>query len=209
MEKAISNIFCVGRNYVLHAQELNNAVPDSPLFFSKPTHAIVQTDGQTFTLPGDQGDVHYEAEWVIHIGRPYFPGAKADELIDGMALGIDFTLRDTQSVLKKKGYPWLAAKGFLNSALLTPFTDFPGLEACSKIDFTLNVNDKEVQRGNISQMIFSPQALLEFCAKHYGLDAGDIIFTGTPAGVGKIADGDHLTLKWGSEVAGEAIASLN
>ncbi|WP_010630711.1 fumarylacetoacetate hydrolase family protein [Sporolactobacillus vineae] len=204
----IKNIYCVGRNYALHAQELNNAVPDAPMFFFKPTHAVVWTDGKTVTLPGHQGSVHYEAEWVIHIGSDFTPGAAADDLIDSMALGIDFTLRDVQSVLKKKGYPWLAAKGFLHSAVLTPFTDFPGIKACTKADFSLEINGHERQRGNIGQMIFDPQALIDYCGTHYGLGAGDIIFTGTPAGVGQVADGDQFDLKWGDVSLGAFRAAL-
>ncbi|MCO7175109.1 fumarylacetoacetate hydrolase family protein [Sporolactobacillus kofuensis] len=209
MKKSIQNIFCVGRNYAMHAKELNNAVPTSPLFFSKPTHSIVEATGQSVTLPGNQGAIHFEAEWVVHIGRAYSPGAKADDLIDAMALGVDFTLRDTQTILKQKGYPWLAAKGFLNSALLTPFMEFPGLKACSKTDFTLHINGREVQRGNISDMIFNPQSLLDYCGQHYGLGEGDLLFTGTPAGVGKVTSDDRLTLIWGSTVVGEATVRLN
>ncbi|GGL49512.1 fumarylacetoacetate hydrolase family protein [Sporolactobacillus putidus] len=204
----ITNIFCVGRNYALHAKELNNAVPTSPMFFSKPTHAAVEARGQTIELPGNQGDVHYEAEWVVHIGSPFKPGLPADGLIDKMALGIDFTLRDVQSVLKEKGHPWLRAKGFLNAAVLTPFISFPGVEACRETDFSLQINGKEVQRGNIGQMIFDPQTLIDFCGSHYGLGAGDILFTGTPAGVGKVADGDAFSLQWGQDLLGEFSIAL-
>lgn len=204
----ITNIFCVGRNYALHAKELNNAVPSSPMFFSKPTHAAVEARGQIIELPGDQGEVHYEAEWVIHISRACQPGLRADELIDAMALGIDFTLRDVQSELKKKGHPWLRAKGFLNSAVLTPFISFPGIEACLKTDFSLQINGKEAQRGNIGQMIFDPQTLIDFCSSHYGLGAGDVLFTGTPAGVGRISDGDSFALQWGQDLLGEFSVTL-
>lgn len=199
---AIRNIYCVGRNYASHAKELNNAVPAAPMFFSKPTHAVAPADGRIVSLPGDQGDLHYEAEWVIHIGRPYTAGARANDLIDCMALGIDFTLRDVQTVLKKKGYPWLAAKGFRNSAVLTPFRPFPGIGICAKSDFSLELNGKEVQHGYIDRMIFNPQTLIDFCGSHYGLDAGDILFTGTPEGVGSVSDGDTFRLIWNGEVYG-------
>jgi 2-keto-4-pentenoate hydratase/2-oxohepta-3-ene-1,7-dioic acid hydratase (catechol pathway) len=205
---AINNIYCVGRNYALHAQELNNTVPDAPMFFFKPTHAVAWADGNTVTLPGNQGSVHYEAEWVIHIGSNDTAGASADSLIDSMALGIDFTLRDVQTVLKKKGYPWLAAKGFLHSAVLTPFIDFPGINACAEKDFSLEINGNEVQRGNICQMIFDPQTLIDYCRTNYGLGDGDILFTGTPAGVGNVADGDTFELQWGSERLGTFTAVL-
>ncbi len=204
----IANIFCVGRNYAQHAKELNNTVPAAPMFFSKPTHAAAEARGQTIGLPGNQGDVHYEGEWVAHIGRAFSPGLAADELIDGMALGIDFTLRDVQSELKEKQQPWLRAKGFLNSAVLTPFIPFPGVKACLKTDFSLWMNGREVQRGNIGQMIFDLQTLIDFCGNHYGLGAGDIIFTGTPAGVGKVADGSSFSLRWGREPLGECTIAL-
>lgn len=206
---AISNIFCVGRNYALHAKELHNDVPDSPMFFFKPTHAAVEAKGQAITLPADQGAVHYETEWVAHIGRSWERGMRADELIDGMAVGIDFTLRDVQGELQKKGHPWLRAKGFRNSAVLTPFIPFAGLENCKKVDFSLTINSHEVQRGNISQMIFDPQTLLDFCGSHYGLGAGDILFTGTPQGVGKVRDGDAFALKWADDVLGTFTVRLD
>lgn len=198
----IKNIYCVGRNYVSHAMELNNAVPTSPFLFSKPTHALVEANGQEVILPGDQGPVHYEIELVIHIGRDYDAGLKVDEMVDKMALGIDFTLRDVQSYLKEQRYPWLLAKGFPNSALLTKFIEFPGEEQCKLTNFSLLKNDVQVQSGNIANLIFNLQTIIDFSAKHFGLSKGDIIFTGTPEGVGPIHDGDSLSLKWGEETLG-------
>jgi len=200
---SIRNIYCVGRNYVLHAKELNNEVPSSPFLFSKPTHALVEANGEEVVLPGSQGSVHYEAELVVRIGKPYQPGMKVDELVDRMALGIDFTLRDVQTELKKKAYPWLLAKGFPNSALVTKFIDFPGVEECSKVNFSLIKNGEQVQLGNIKNMIFDLQYLLDFTAFHFGLGEGDILYTGTPEGVGQIVDGDQLSLKWDDTVLGE------
>lgn len=199
----IKNIYCVGRNYAQHAKELNNAVPTSPFLFSKPTHSLVQCDEQTITLPGNRGAVHYEVELVIHIGKAYEKGIKADEIIDQMALGIDFTLRDVQNELKEKGYPWLLAKGFPNSALVTKLIPFPGVEECQKIEFSLDRNGVEAQRGNIKDMLFPLQTIIDFTAEHFGLGEGDILFTGTPAGVGRIEDGDQLSLRWGQDLLGE------
>ena len=204
----VKNIYCIGRNYRLHAQELNNAVPTSPFLFGKPTHALAQANGQAILLPGDRGSVHYEAELVVHIARPYEPGLPLEELIDQMAIGLDLTLRDAQDELKKKGYPWLLAKGFPNSAVLTEWLPFEGLEATRTHDFTLERNGQEVQRGNIQDMIFDLPTILEFSAKHFGLGQGDIIFTGTPAGVGALANGDHLVLKWKEEKLGECTVKL-
>ncbi|MFT8929880.1 MAG: fumarylacetoacetate hydrolase family protein [Sporolactobacillus sp.] len=205
----INNIFCVGRNYVDHAKELHNAVPTEPMIFTKPTHAVAWMNGGVITLPRDQGAIHYESELVLHIGRDYQPGLTADDLVDTMALGLDFTLRDVQSELKKKGYPWLAAKGFRNSAALTRFIPFPGLKSCAQLAFSMRKNGHECQRGAIGDMIFAPDALLAFCAAHYGLKAGDILYTGTPAGVGPLAADDTLALYWGDELLGSAAIELN
>lgn len=198
----IRNIYCVGRNYRLHAEELGNKVPDSPFLFTKPTHALVMADGQCITLPTDQGEVHHELEWVVHVAKPFKKGMQVNDVIDRMALGIDFTLRDVQSALKKAGKPWLLAKGFPNSAAVTRFRDFPGIAACKEIDFSLEVNENTVQIGNIRQMIFDLQTIVEFTASHFGLGPGDLIYTGTPAGVGPVSHGDRLVLNWGTERLG-------
>lgn len=206
--KSIKNIYCVGRNYALHAKELNNAVPTSPFLFSKPTHALVEANGQEVILPADSGSVHYEVELVIRIGKSYEKGMKVDELIDSMAIGIDFTLRDVQSELKKKSHPWLLAKGFPNSALLSKFIDFPGEEECKKVNFALNKNGEQVQIGTIKNLVFDLQTIVDFSALHFGLGEGDIIFTGTPEGVGQINNGDQLSLIWGEKVMGDCIIQL-
>ncbi|MFZ5945588.1 MAG: fumarylacetoacetate hydrolase family protein [Bacillota bacterium] len=206
--KSIKNIYCVGRNYVLHAQELKNAVPTSPFFFMKPSHALVEAKGQEIVLPGNQGTIHYETELVIRINRSYEKGIKVDEIVDSMALGLDLTLRDVQEDLKKKGYPWLLAKGFPNSAVISEFIDFPGVEQCKKTDFFLLKNGIQVQAGNIKNMIFDLQTLLDFNAQHLGIGEGDIIFTGTPEGVGPVNDGDSYTLMFGENVLGKCSLKL-
>ncbi|MEX2461865.1 MAG: fumarylacetoacetate hydrolase family protein [Paenibacillaceae bacterium] len=202
MLENIRNVYCVGRNYALHAAELGNAIPASPMIFMKPSHALVEMKGQSIQLPGNQGEIHYEAELVLHIGKPYEKGIQVDELVDSFALGIDFTLRDVQNELKKKGHPWLAAKGFLRSAAIGRFFPFIGEQAMKHTDFSLLKNEIEVQHGNTSNMIFDLQAIVDFCAANYGLSAGDLIYTGTPAGVGSVANGDVLRLLWGIEQAG-------
>ncbi|MFK7695252.1 fumarylacetoacetate hydrolase family protein [Paenibacillus sp. HJGM_3] len=196
MLKQTRNVYCVGRNYRAHAAEMGNAVPEQPMLFGKPTHALVEMDGRHIVLPGAQGSVHYEAELVVHIARPYESGIRVDEMVDQYALGLDLTLRDVQDTLKKKGYPWLAAKGFLHSAPLTAFRPFPGVAALQQADFTLRKNGIEAQRGNVKNMIFDLQTLVDFTARHYGLGPGDVLFTGTPEGVGALADGDRLELLW-------------
>lgn len=202
MMKEIRNVYCVGRNYKLHAEELGNAVPEQPMIFMKPSHAVVPMNGDVLNLPLDRGELHYEAELVLQLGSHYEPGMSLAESISGFAFGIDFTLRDVQSVIKQKGHPWTAAKGFKNSAPITPFLPFPGMEALLQHDFTLLKNGQVVQRGNLSNLIFSLQVVADYIAEHYGLGAGDIIFTGTPEGVGPTVRGDILELQWGNESQG-------
>lgn len=201
MEKT-RNIYCVGRNYVEHVKELHNKIPDKPMLFSKPTHSLVMAEGQSIRLPGESGEVHFEAELVLHIGQAYEKGISVDELVDLMTIGIDFTLRDVQNELKRKGHPWLLAKGFLNSAVIGPFFSFPGEEACKQIDFSLSRNDRLVQQGNIKNLIFDLQTLIDYTAEHFGLGQGDLIFTGTPEGVGPALNGDHFFMQWGEEAIG-------
>lgn len=205
MNSLIRNVYCVGRNYKLHALELGNDVPKEPMIFMKPTHAVVPCDGHVISLPKDQGEVHYEGEIVILIARDYEPGMSVNELVDVMALGIDFTLRDVQSTIKQKGHPWTSAKGFKSSAPLSPYIAFPGTEEIANHDFTVFINKSEVQRGNTRDMIFSLQEIVDYIALHYGLGKGDLIFTGTPVGVGPVASGDELELLWGDQQLGSCV----
>lgn len=201
-DRTIRNLYCVGRNYRLHAEELGNTVPTEPMLFLKPTHAAVPADGRVIELPGDRGELHYEAEVVLRIGRRYESGMSVDELADGLALGIDFTLRDAQSAIKAKGQPWLPAKGFLRSAPIGAFRSFPGAEAAADIPFALLINGLTVQEGRMREMIFPLQEIIRFTGEQYGLGPGDVLFTGTPEGVGKVNDGDRFELKWNGEDAG-------
>lgn len=206
--ETIRNIYCIGRNYRLHAEELGNEVPHSPLVFLKPTHSLVEANGQEIVLPANRGQVHYEMEWILYISKSQPAGTPVEEVVSHMALGIDFTLRDVQSELKKKGQPWLLAKGFRNSAAVTGFQPFPGVEKCASQSFSLYKNRERVQLGKIRDMLFSSQQLVDYCAKHFGLAKGDVIFTGTPSGVGKVEDLDHLELYWEDEKAGECFIKL-
>ncbi|MDQ6597630.1 FAA hydrolase family protein [Bacillus salipaludis] len=206
--KEIKNIYCVGRNYAAHAKELNNQVPTSPFLFSKPTHALVEAEGQEIRLPGNRGSIHFETELVVRVGKRYEMGMGVEEAIDSMAIGLDLTLRDVQTELKKKGHPWLLAKGFPESAVVSEFIDFPGLEKVEKADFILMKNGEKVQQGNIKNMLFDLQTILDFTAQNFGLGEGDIIFTGTPEGVGQVSDGDQLSLIWDNKVLGECLIKL-
>jgi 2-keto-4-pentenoate hydratase/2-oxohepta-3-ene-1,7-dioic acid hydratase in catechol pathway len=178
------------------------------MIFGKPTHALVETAGQEIDLPGNKGEVHYEAELVLHIARPYEKGAALEQMVDKIALGIDWTLRDVQSELKKKGHPWLLAKGFPNSAVITPFHPFPGQAAFEETYFSLRKNGEQVQRGTIRDVIFDMPTILSFISENFGLQEGDIIYTGTPAGVGPVQDHDRLELFYGDEMWGSFTARL-
>lgn len=202
---AVNNLYCVGRNYKLHAEELGNKVPTEPLIFMKPSHAAVPLDKEIIQLPKTSGQVHYEGELVIRIARDYKPGITVAELVDAMALGLDFTLRDIHNDLQKKGLPWTPAKGFRNAAPLTPFIDFPSLDDLEATDFTVIKNGEEVQRGNVKNMIFSLQTIVDFVGTRYGLGKGDVIFTGTPAGVGPTVAGDSFELYWGDRLMGTCL----
>lgn len=193
----VNNVYCVGRNYQLHAAELGNAVPEEPMIFLKPSHAVVPLDGSVLQLPLDRGSLHFEGELVIQLAEDYSPGMTVDELVKTMALGIDFTLRDVQTVIKEKGHPWTAAKAFKSSAPLTPSITFPGTAKLAAADFTVLKNGEEVQRGNVKDMIFSLQRIIDYIGEFYGLGKGDLIFTGTPAGVGPTESGDVFELFWG------------
>lgn len=208
MKQLIRNIYCVGRNYRLHIEELGNDVPSEPMIFMKPSHAAVLMDGSSIELPEGRGEIHYEAELVLRIGQDYQAGMKVDDLVDVMAFGIDFTLRDIQNKLKDKGHPWTAAKAFLNSAPMTPYIAFPGDVDIAEADFVLRKNGEVVQRGNTRLMLFSLQQIIDYIAKNYGLGEGDLIFTGTPEGVGPVASGDKLELDYAGQLLGSCTIRL-
>lgn len=198
MDNFIRNVYCIGRNYKMHALELGNDLPTEPMVFLKPTHAVKQLGDETpIALPLHKGAVHHELEMVLRIGREVTPGMSADEAVDSFTLGIDFTLRDVQDVLKKKGHPWTAAKAVLQSGPIAPFMPYPGTDTLTSTSFTMTRNEQVVQAGIASDMIFPIDQLIAYLAANYGLGEGDIIFTGTPAGVGAIEAGDVLSLSWG------------
>lgn len=205
MGSAVNNIYCVGRNYKMHAEELGNKVPAEPLIFLKPSHAAVDLDKAVIRLPQGVGLIHYEGELVLRIARDYEPGKTVEDLVDVMALGLDFTLRDIHNDLQKKGLPWTPAKGFKNAAPLTPYIAFPEQEELEATDFTVRKNGEEVQRGNVRNMIFSLQTIIDFIGSRYGLGKDDIIFTGTPAGVGPVVPGDSFELYFGDRLMGSCL----
>ncbi len=185
-------ILCVGRNYTEHAKELGNAVPENPVIFSKPDTALLK-NGEPFYHPDFSSDIHHEVELVIKISKmgkkiqPKF----ARNYFNEIGLGIDFTARDTQSKLKEKGLPWELAKAFDGSAPIGEFINVEGKDL-SNINFSLKKNGEVVQQGNTSQMIFPFEEIISFVSQYFTLKVGDLIYTGTPAGVSKINIGDEL-----------------
>jgi 2-keto-4-pentenoate hydratase/2-oxohepta-3-ene-1,7-dioic acid hydratase in catechol pathway len=185
-------IICIGRNYAEHARELGNEIPENPVIFMKPDTAVLKK-GSDFYIPEFSNDIHYELEIVLKIskGGKYIQEANASNYFDEIGLGIDFTARDLQSQLKTKGLPWELAKGFDGSAVISDFyskTDFD----MKNLNFSLLKNKEEVQDGNSSLMIFSPEKIIAFVSKYFTLKLGDLIFTGTPKGVGKVSENDIL-----------------
>ena len=186
-------IICIGRNYVAHARELNNEVPDKPVFFMKPDSALV-TANRPFFYPEFSNDVHHELEVVIRINRlgRSIEERYADRYYSELALGVDFTARDLQAEQKKKGLPWEIAKGFDYSAPVSEFFQVKKYGDIHKLSFRLDLNGKTVQDGNTSLMIFSFEKIIAYVSRFMTLKTGDLIFTGTPAGVGPVAINDRL-----------------
>ena len=185
-------IICIGRNYAEHAKELGNEIPENPVIFMKPDTAVLKK-GSDFYIPEFSDDVHYELEVVLKIskGGKYIQEDKASNYFDEIGLGIDFTARDLQSQLKAKGLPWELAKGFDSSAVVSEFykkSDFD----MRNLSFSLMKNKEKVQDGNTSMMIFSPEKIIAFVSQYFTLKTGDLIFTGTPQGVGKVEENDIL-----------------
>jgi 2-keto-4-pentenoate hydratase/2-oxohepta-3-ene-1,7-dioic acid hydratase in catechol pathway len=186
-------IICIGRNYVAHARELNNEVPGKPVFFLKPDSALV-TANRPFFYPEFSNDVHHELEVVIRINRL---GRSIEEQYAGryyneLALGVDFTARDLQAEQKKKGLPWEIAKGFDYSAPVSEFFPVEKYGDIHNLSFRLDLNGKTVQDGNTSLMLFSFEKIIAYVSRFMTLKTGDLIFTGTPAGVGPVAINDRL-----------------
>ncbi len=186
-------IICVGRNYFDHINELKNEKPDSPILFLKPETSIIQKK-QPFFIPDFSNDVQYEVEVLIRINRrgkaisPKFSHKYYDEI----GLGIDFTARDLQNKLKKDSLPWEKSKSFDGSALIGNWINKKNIDDLNNIDFRLTKNGNNVQKGNTSQMLWGIDELISEISKFFTLKIGDIIFTGTPSGVGRVNENDNL-----------------
>lgn len=187
-------IICVGRNYAAHAKELNNAVEEEPVIFLKPETALIAPK-QPFFLPDFSEDVHFETEMVVRINKvgKHISEKFAHRYYDEISLGIDFTARDLQQKLKSKGLPWELSKGFDGSAPVgsfKPLSNFSG--GIQDIRFELKVNGETRQSGHTAYMVFTVDRIISFVSQFYTLKIGDLIFTGTPEGVGRVSAGDVL-----------------
>ena len=187
-------IFCVGRNYGAHAKELGNDVPEEPVIFMKPKSALLPPN-TPFYYPAFSNELHYEVEIVLRVCKngKHIEKHHAPKYYDAYSLGIDFTARDIQNDLKKKGLPWEKAKAWDNSAVISnKWISLKGAVAKEPILFSLQQNEKIVQEGNTKDMIFSFNKIVSHISDYFSLSIGDFIYTGTPAGVGECLPGDKL-----------------
>ena len=186
-------IICVGRNYPAHAKELGNQVPDEPVIFLKPKNALIPLGGSIF-YPAFTNELHYECELVLKISKngKFIQPNQAKYYYNEISVGIDFTARDVQEKLKKKSLPWEKAKAFDHSAAVGEWIDFGSLPDARDINFRFYKNGELVQEGFSSQMIFSFEAIISDISEYFTLNIGDLIFTGTPPGVGECVVGDIL-----------------
>lgn len=192
---SLGKIVCVGRNYAAHAKELNNPIPNSPILFIKPASSGVSVTPD-FVIPEGQGSVHHELEIAILIGKP-LTCANEDQVADsiaGIGLGLDLTLRDVQDRLKEKGHPWERAKSFDGACPLTKFVSNHGLTQTDwrTLELKLEKNGNIQQQGSSADMLFPILPLIAHMSEHFSLQPGDVILTGTPAGVGPLEVGDQL-----------------
>jgi len=196
------NIYAVGRNYVSHAQEMDSTVLEEPIFFQKSSACL--SDDSVITLPRGR-EIHHELEIVVSIGRngSSIPSEEAWIHVDGLCLGLDLTDRPLQQKFKEEQLPWFLAKSFSGSAVITKFEPLD-LSIWTR-DFWLTINSREVQRGNMGQMVFDIPTLIAYLSARLPLTVGDLIYTGTPSGVGPLHAGDELVLGLGEEIKGEFI----
>ena len=193
-------IFCVGRNYTDHAKELKNAIPDEPVIFMKPKSALLQAH-TPFYYPEFTNELHYECELVLRISKngKYIQDKFASKYYDAISVGIDFTARDIQNELKEKGLPWEKAKAWDNSAAVGKWIPVADIKSRKDINFGLYKNKEQVQQGNSGQMLFDFDYIVSYISNFFSVNIGDLIFTGTPAGVGELVVGDELEAYLGEE----------
>ncbi len=186
-------IIAIGRNYAAHAKELNNEIPTKPVIFLKPDTAVLK-DNKPFYIPDFSSDIHFELEVVLKVCKEgkHIAEKFAANYYDEIGLGIDFTARDIQNQHKEKGLPWELAKAFDNSAVISNFLPKNAFPDLYNMGFELKVNEQTRQNGHTSNLLFSFEKIIAFVSQYITLKKGDLIFTGTPEGVGQVKPGDHL-----------------
>ena len=186
-------IICIGRNYRDHVKELNHKLPEEPVFFMKPDSSLLNNN-KPFFVPDFSNDLQYETEIVLKINRlgKHIEPRFAHRYFQEVTVGIDFTARDLQRDCIREGNPWEVSKSFDQSAAIGKFIDLGSLPDPANIHFELSINGKTVQKGNTVQMIFPFEKLISYVSTFVTIKTGDLIYTGTPAGVGKVYIGDHL-----------------
>ena len=193
----VGKVVCVGRNYAEHAKELNNPVPTEPLLFIKPGSCVVESEGG-FKIPQERGAVHYEVEIAVIIGKPLSTKPNEEEVVDaisGFAPALDLTLRDVQAGLKAKGLPWELAKSFDGACVLAPLIHRGVVKDINQLGVRLTINGEVKQEGNSAEMLNPIVPLIQHIAGHFRLLPGDVVLTGTPAGVGKLNQQDQLVME--------------
>jgi len=193
-------VIAIGRNYAAHAKELNNPLPTSPVIFLKPDTAILK-DNKPFYIPEFSSDIHYELEVVLKVCKEgkHIAEKFAANYFDEVGLGIDFTARDIQNIHKEKGLPWELAKAFDNSAAISHFIPKSNIPDLNDLQFELKINGETRQNGNTKNILFSFEKIIAFVSQYITLKKGDLIFTGTPEGVGQVHQGDKLEAWIGEE----------
>jgi 2-keto-4-pentenoate hydratase/2-oxohepta-3-ene-1,7-dioic acid hydratase in catechol pathway len=186
-------IICIGRNYAAHVKEMSSAIPDKPVFFMKPDSSLL-IGNKPFFLPDFSEELHYETEIVLKISKlgKNIPERFAHRYYQSLTVGIDFTARDLQRICIQEGKPWEIAKAFDQSAVVNRFIDLDTLPDRTAVHFKLELNGKTVQQGNTGNMLFSFDKIISYISGYVTLKTGDLIFTGTPEGVGPVKTGDRL-----------------
>jgi len=197
-------IVCIGKNYLDHAKELGDAIPEKPVIFLKPFSILKQAthwgDTLSLSLPSTQSDVHHECEIVLKLKKGGYQLSleQAQEAIGFVSIGLDMTLRTLQTTLKKNGHPWTTAKVFIDSAITGPWISTEEFPDYINTAFSLYIDNKCCQHAFPHQMLFKPAALVAYASQFFPLCEGDLIFTGTPAGVGAVQPGSNAKLQWGN-----------
>lgn len=197
----VGKILCLGRNYAEHVKEMKADIPETPVVFLKPSTALIHS-GDTVNIPAFSRDVHHEVEMVVVVGKKgkNIPRSEAFDHVAGYAVGLDMTLRDVQSDAKKKGLPWTVAKGFDTSAPVSDIVKKGAVADPHSLSLSLKVNASLRQHGNTGAMILPVDAIIAYLSSVFTLEEGDLIFTGTPEGVGPVVRGDTIEAALGSLV---------